>query len=125
MFENGNYVLLESDKVPPCSLSGCFLRRVVICNILYERVDWLFQSDEDEVNQSSETCNENPRQVEEPSALRCSSSDANGSAFQGDESEAYQYIGTANDEHKLGVYVYYYNKVHIFLKMSIVRSYHQ
>ncbi|KAG2678807.1 hypothetical protein I3760_11G021400 [Carya illinoinensis] len=73
MFENGNYVLLGSDK-----------------------------SDEAEVNQSSETCIENPRQGEEPSALRCSSSDANGSAFQGYESEAYQYIGTANDEHRLG-----------------------
>lgn len=73
-FENGNYVLLGSDK----------------------------SDDEGEVNQSKETGNDNPHQDDEPFAFRCCTSNASGSAFQGDEAEASQCIGNAPDEQTLG-----------------------
>jgi hypothetical protein len=97
-------VLMESDKVLACPLSGCFSRRIVLYkyNILDAPYLCLFQSDEGEVNQSKEIGNDNPGQDDEPFAFGCCSSNASGSALQGDEAEAYQCVGNAPDQQTLG-----------------------
>jgi hypothetical protein len=71
-------------------------------NILDAPCRCLFQSDEGEVNQSKETGNDYPLQDDDPFALRCCTSNASGSAFQGDEAEASQCIENAPDGQTLG-----------------------